>query len=157
VMGQMKSPGPVERPGDRYIGIGERFLEAPIHSARSVPASQPRRPRLPAYGAKLAAAQRQGLNVPWLLIVMGDWHLGVACPRVLVPDDMQVGEIDLGIVHGLPVLVAHRGQHARAIRVAALAVANGALCAPILDLESRKVTSTREIAAARGLWGRVAR
>jgi hypothetical protein len=147
----MKSPDLSRRSGDKYIGIGERFLEAPIHSARPILESQPRRLRLPAYGAQLAAAQRQGLNVPWLLIVIGDWRLGVACPRVLVPDDMQVDEIDLRIVHNLQVIVAHRGQHERALRVAALALSSGAQLAPVIDLVTSRVTSTSEIAAA---WGR---
>jgi len=143
--GQQKAAGP-------WLGEAASNTHYIPNRSWSIPHCQPRRLRLPAYGAKLAAAQRRGMNVPWLCIAVDDWSLGVSCPRIVV-DHVPVGELDLRIVRGLATLVAHRAEPSRAIAVAELALRCGAVCAPIIDLATSRVTSTSEVLAARGLMG----
>jgi hypothetical protein len=120
-----------------------------LHGIDPIPPRQPR--RQPAYAKQLLEAKRRGFTVAWLCIAVDDWSIGRACPRIIVTSGIQPAELDLRIVRGLQVLVAHRGQHERALRVASLALAHGAVCAPILDLESRRVTSSAEIVATMGV------
>lgn len=107
--------------------------------------------RLPAYGRELVEAQRRGLNVPWLLIAL-DWNLGRAFPRVVIPADMPVYELDLRLVHGLGCMVAHRGETSRALDVAEAVLLAGATECPVFDVAARRLTlTTNEVMAARGM------
>jgi hypothetical protein len=102
--------------------------------------------RLPAYGRELADAQRRGLNVTELVIALS-WSLGKPFPRVVVTDDHVIHELDLSIVKGLSCVVAHDGDHARALAVAMLALRCGATACPVIDVNSNKALITSEVIA----------
>lgn len=104
--------------------------------------------RLPAYGRDLIAMQRAGRNVGWLVIALG-WHLGRALPRVVVPDDTDIAELDLSIVAGLECTVAHEGQTRRALDIAELAILNGATVCVVHDQATGKTMTTAEVLLAR--------
>lgn len=109
--------------------------------------------RLPAYGRELVEAQRRGLNVPWLLIAL-DWNLGRAFPRVVIPADAQIAEIDFRLVRGLGCMVAHRGEPTRALDTAEAALLAGATSCPVFDRAIGRLTlTTDEVRAARGTGG----
>lgn len=111
----------------------------------------PKPRRLPAYGRELVEAQRRGLNVPWLLIAL-DWSLGRACPRVVVPSDAQIAEIDFGLVRGLGCMVVHRGESTRALDTAEAVLQAGATECPVFDQSlGRLALTTDEVRAARGI------
>lgn len=112
----------------------------------SIPNGQ--RGRLPAFGRELVAAQRKGLNVPWLCIAL-DWNLGRAFPRVVVPADVQARELDMRLARGLGCMVAHRGEPIRAFDVAKAALMAGAESCCIFDRELERLTmTTAEVVAA---------
>lgn len=106
--------------------------------------------RLPAYGRSLVAAQRSGRNVSWVVLSL-DWDYGRIFPRLVIPVDMRVDELDLRLVRGLECLVAHRGEPTRALDIAELALANGAKICPVIDVPTGRTTYTAEIIAARGV------
>lgn len=115
----------------------------------SIPTNQGR--RLPAFGRELADAQRKGLNVPWLLIAL-DWNLGRAFPRVVIPADVPVRELDMRMVRGLDCMIAHLGEGSRALDVAETALLAGATLCSIFDVALGRLTlTTAEVVAARGL------
>lgn len=104
---------------------------------------------LPAYGRDLIAYQRQGMNVPWLIIAL-DFALGKALPRVVVTDDTDLGQLDLNLVAGLDCLIAHESKASRALDVAELALKHGATRAAIHDQHTGQTTTTAEVLAIRG-------
>lgn len=107
--------------------------------------------RLPAFGRELVAAQRKGLNVPWLLIAL-DWNLGRAFPRIVVPVDIQARELDMRLVRGLGCMIAHRGEASRALDIAEAVLLAGATSCPIFDVELGRLTlTTAEVAVVRGM------
>ena len=106
--------------------------------------------RLPAYGRDLVNLQRSGRNVDWLIISLS-FDLGKALPRVVVPSDINVSELDLHFVEGLECTVAHKGNTSRAIDVAELALRNGATKCGIHDRLSGKSLTTAEVKAIRGI------
>lgn len=115
----------------------------------SIPGDQRR--RLPAFGRELVAAQRKGLNVPWLLIAL-DWNLGRAFPRVVVPVEVQARELDMRLARGLGCMIAHRGEASRALDVAEAVLLAGATECPIFDVALGRLTlTTAEVAVVRGL------
>lgn len=115
----------------------------------SIPNNQGR--RLPAFGRELVAAQRKGLNVSWLCIAL-DWNLGRVYPRVVVPADVPVRELDMRLAHGLGCMIAHRGEASRALDVAESVLLAGATYCPIFDVALGRLTlTTAEVAAVRGL------
>ena len=117
---------------------------------RSDPTQAKQGRRLPAYGRALADAQQEGYSVPWLCLAL-DWNTGGGFPRVVIPGDMVLLELDLSLVRGLDCLVAHRSDPVRALDVAELALKNGARLCPVLDAETGLFMATDEIRAARGL------
>lgn len=107
--------------------------------------------RLPAFGRELVAAQRKGLNVPWLCIAL-DWNLGRAFPRVVVPADVQAREMDMRLARGLGCMIVHRGEASRALDVAEAALLAGATACPIFDVALGRLTlTTAEVAVVHGL------
>jgi hypothetical protein len=109
------------------------------------------RRRLPAFGRELVAAQRKGLNVPWLCISL-DWNLGRTFPRVVIAPDIDVRELDLRLVQGLGCMVVHRAEPVRALDIAEAALAAGATECPVFDIAERRLTlSTLDVRAARGV------
>lgn len=106
--------------------------------------------RLPAYGRDLVNLQRTGRNVEWLLISLS-FALGKAMPRVVVPDDMQVAELDLRCVAGLDCWIAHEGKTSRALDIAELALRSGATRCVVHDLNAAEVLTTNEVKAIRGM------
>lgn len=105
---------------------------------------------LPAYGRDLIAYQRQGMNVPWLIISL-DFALGKAMPRVVVTDDADLGRLDLNLVAGLDCMVAHKGNVARALDVAELALKSGAAMCCVFDRDASELITTDEVRIIRGL------
>lgn len=106
--------------------------------------------RLPAYGRDLVNLQRSGRNVEWLIISLS-FDLGRALPRVVVPDDADIRELDLRCVAGLDCIVAHEGNERRALDVAELALRNGAALCGTRDQTTGTGLTTAEIKAIRGL------
>lgn len=106
--------------------------------------------KLPAYGRDLVNLQRTGRNVEWLVISLS-FKLGRALPRVVVPDDTDVAELDLRFVAGLDCTVAHEGQEKRALDVAELALLCGARRCGTHDQTNHNSLSTDEIKAIRGI------
>jgi len=105
--------------------------------------------RLPAYGRDLIALQKTGRNVAWLVISL-DFALGRALPRVVVADDIGIGELDLRCVAGLECTVAHEGKPSRALDVAYLALKNGAARCGVHDCATSKSLTTNEVLAIKG-------
>lgn len=106
--------------------------------------------RLPAYGRDLVNLQRSGRNVEWLVIAL-DFDLGRALPRVVVPDDIRINELDLSCVSGIECTVAHHGNESRALDVAELALRNGAKMCGTFDRDAGRGLTTAEVIAIRGL------
>jgi hypothetical protein len=106
---------------------------------------------MPANGRDLIALQRSGRSPTWLTISLG-WDYGKALPRLVIPADLRIGELDLTMISGIEVIVAHDGLYERrALDVAEIALANGAPRAVIFDmLEERATYTTNEIVAIRG-------
>lgn len=140
---EKKSPGLWGKPGDGY---NKERMAAPADCVGPIPASQSR--RLPAYGRELATAQAKGLNVPYLVLSLC-WNYGRGLPRVVIPDDLPVGELDLRIVAGLDCLVVHHDQHVRAFDVAELTLTFGARCCPVYDMATATFTYTDEVMMVR--------
>lgn len=105
---------------------------------------------LPAYGRDLLNLQRSGRNVAWLIISLG-FGLGKALPRVVVPNDTNIMELDLSCVAGLDCLVAHDGNERRALDVAELALRSGATICGTIDRNTGNWLTTAEVKAIRGI------
>lgn len=105
--------------------------------------------KLPAYGRDLIALRNDGIDPAWLCIAIG-FEPGMAMPRVVVPDDTEVAELDLRCVAGLQCLVAHDGKQGRALDIAELAIRSGAALATIHDQQTGTTTTTAEVLAIRG-------
>lgn len=106
---------------------------------------------LPAYGRDLIALQRTGRNISWLVISLG-WEYGRAVPRLVVPDDLPVSELDLTMLGGIECTVAHSGKSSRALAVAALALRNGASRCGVFDMVRGTLElTTAEVMATRGV------
>lgn len=114
----------------------------------AINARQGRGKRLPAYGRDLIALQKTGRNVEWLIISLS-FELGRALPRVVVPSDTDIAELDLSLVAGLECTVAHEGEDKRALDVAELAIRSGATVVVIHDQHTGKSTTTAEVMQAR--------
>ena len=107
--------------------------------------------RLPAYGRDLIALQKTGRNVEWLVISLS-FKLGRALPRVVVPSDTDIADLDFSFVEGLECTVAHEGEDKRALDVAELAIRCGAPVVVIHDQTTGKTSlTTAEIKAIRGI------
>lgn len=106
--------------------------------------------RLPAYGKDLVNLQRSGRNVEWLVISLS-FALGRALPRVVVPGDTSVSDLDLRFVAGLECTVAHENEETRALDVAELALRNGARLCGTFDMTKGIGLTTDEIKAIRGI------
>lgn len=107
--------------------------------------------KLPAYGRDLVALQKTRRNVEWLIISLS-FDLGKALPRVVVPRDTDLAELDLSLVAGLECTVAHEGEDRRALDVAELAIRSGATVVVIHDQAIGKTSlTTNEIKAIRGI------
>lgn len=107
----------------------------------SEPTPQAQATRLPAYAGALLALRRTGRTVPHLVIAVG-WHFGKALPRIVVPDDMAVSEIDLGCVRGLDCMVVHHGESVRAFDVAERALLAGANRCPVFNMATCGLEAT---------------
>lgn len=103
--------------------------------------------RLPPYGRQLLAAQRRGLNVPYLCLSLA-WALGRVYPRVVIPDDFQPDGADFTFVKGLDCLVVHHDEPERALDVARLALLHGAKLATVFDAKSLQVTYSDDVRAS---------
>ena len=106
--------------------------------------------KLPAYGRDLIALQKTGRNVEWLVISLS-FKLGRALPRVVVPSDTDIADLDLRFVEGMECTVAHEGQERRAIDIAELALRNGATRCGTHDQTTGTGLTTAEIKAIRGI------
>lgn len=147
-MYQRPPPNPGAPKETPHRGQGAKNTTHTPNRSGSIPKTQGR--RLPAYGRALIDAQRSGRNVPWLVLSL-DWKLGRAFPRVVVPADMQITELDLRLVAGLECMVAHSGEPTRAMDIAELALSCGAKICPVIDVTTGRATYTDEIRAARGV------
>ena len=74
--------------------------------------------RLPAYGKQFMAMRKSGRAPSLRVIVTFDWDLAKAYPRIVVPGDTPVGELNFSFLAGLPVQVVYRRKDAH--RVSAL-------------------------------------
>lgn len=108
---------------------------------------------VPAYGKQLAEARAQGLTVRTSLIVALSWNLGRAFPRLVVPEELDVAGADFSMVAGLDCIVAHHGEPARALAVAAACMRSGATMAPVLDVSGGPSFYTADVL---GILGRAA-
>lgn len=107
--------------------------------------------KLPAYGRDLINLQKTGRNLSWLVISLG-WDYGKSVPRLVVPDDTPVSELDLSMLSGIECTVAHRGKSNRALDIAELAIRNGSPACGVFDMGRRRLElSTDEIKAIRGI------
>jgi hypothetical protein len=118
------------------------------HGIDSLPVAQPK--RLPAYGGALLALRRTGRTVPYLAISIS-WNFGKGVPRVVIPDDMDLCDLDMHFVRGLDCMVVHHGESVRAFDVAELALASGATICPVFDMAVGKLEATTgEVILSRG-------
>jgi len=107
--------------------------------------------RLPAYGRDLALARQAGYLVPYVVVSLG-WHFGKTMPRVVIPDDQQLDQLDLRCVAGLDCTVVHHDQSVRAFDVAELAMLAGANRCPVFNMAAGGLEATTdEVMVARGM------
>lgn len=107
--------------------------------------------RLPAFGRDLLDLQKTGRNLSWLVISLG-WEYGKAVPRLVVPDDTPVSDLDLSMLKGIECTVAHSGKSSRALDIAELAIRNGSPACGVFDMENGRLEfATDEIKAIRGI------
>lgn len=105
---------------------------------------------IPAYGRDLLEIRRKGYAPAWVVIAL-NFKLGKAMPRVCVPVDVQVAELDLRCVAGLDCLIAHENEKRRALDIAELALRHGATKATIHDQCDDETFTTDEVKAIRGI------
>jgi hypothetical protein len=67
--------------------------------------------RFPAYGKKLYQ-QRLAGRIPSGLYVVLDWNLAKAFPRIVIPRELPLAEIELRFLAGLDVTLAFGEKHA---------------------------------------------
>lgn len=104
---------------------------------------------IPAYGRDLIELQHSGANMAWLVVSIG-WNFGKALPRLVIQDDISVSELDLSMLKGIEITVAHQGQESRAIDVAERALRYGAKKACVFDMEHGELTlTTNDVRAIR--------
>lgn len=105
---------------------------------------------IPAYGRDLLALRRAGKTVSWLVLAL-DWDHGRPLPRLVIPDSMPLGQLDLSMVEGIPCMVSHDGEIGRALSVAELALRSGASMACVFDHAAARLDyTTAEVMAIRG-------
>ena len=61
--------------------------------------------KLPPYGAQRMAERERGLAPRWLCVAL-DWRLGHAWPRIVIPADLRIAELDLRFVAGVDCIIA---------------------------------------------------
>ncbi|MGA9164867.1 MAG: hypothetical protein WBZ31_10455 [Thiobacillus sp.] len=121
------------------------------HSQYAAHTPEIQSPRLPAYGRDLVVARQAGYIVPFLILSLG-WNFGRAMPRLVIPDDMHLDELDLHVVAGIGCMVVHHDQSVRAFDVAELALLAGATSCPVFNMAMRGLeATTSEVMIARGM------
>lgn len=105
----------------------------------------------PAYAKQLAEARARGLRLSKSLVVALSWDLGRAFPRLVVPEDFDIAAGDFSAVRGLDCIVAHHGEIARALAVAAACLRAGAWPVVTLDAETGQTVYSAELAEIVGL------
>jgi len=75
--------------------------------------------RFPPYGKKLMLLRRSG-NIPRrMVVVVFDWKLARAWPRIVIPDDMSYEGLNFDYLSGLPIEIAYRSKDAHKVNTVA--------------------------------------
>jgi hypothetical protein len=77
--------------------------------------------RFPAFGKRLMD-QRIAGQVPPFVVVAFDWNIGRKFPRVVIPDDLSLDDIELRFLAGLDVTLAYREKHSSRVPELAQAI-----------------------------------
>ena len=129
--------------------MSARKENAPGHGGENI--TLRRHHTQPAYAKQLAEARARGLRLSKSLVVALSWGLGQAFPRLVVPEDFDIAAGDFSAVRGLDCIVAHRGEIARALAVAAACLRAGAWPVVTLDAETGQTVYSADLAEIVGL------
>lgn len=72
--------------------------------------------RFPPYGKQLDEIRRKGLIPARRVIVSTDWKLGAAYPRVVIPSDAQIENLNFTYLSGLSAQIVHHADEAELVR-----------------------------------------
>ena len=72
----------------------------------------------PAYGRRLLQLRQQGRIPNKLLMVVFNWMIARAYPRIVIPNNTQLAELEFSYLAGLPVQIIHSKDACRADAVA---------------------------------------
>lgn len=79
--------------------------------------------RFPPYGKKLMSLRIAGKIPRRMVVVVFDWKLARAWPRIVIPDDMSYEGLNFDYLSGLPVEIAHRSKDTHKVEPAFTAAA----------------------------------
>ena len=78
--------------------------------------------RFPPYGKKLMSLRIAGEIPRRMVVVVFDWKLARAWPRIVIPDDMPYEGLNFDYLSGLPVEIAYRSKDAYKVNTVAQAI-----------------------------------
>jgi len=78
--------------------------------------------RFPPYGKKLMSLRIAGKIPRRMVVVVFDWKLARAWPRIVIPDDMSYEGLNFDYLSGLPVEIAYRSKDAYKVNTVAQAI-----------------------------------
>jgi hypothetical protein len=68
--------------------------------------------RFPAFGKKLMDLRRVGKIPSQIIMVVFDWKLAKAYPRIVIDDDAQLGALEFSYLSGIPVQIVYSDKDA---------------------------------------------
>jgi len=84
--------------------------------------------RFPPYGKKLMLLRRSGKIPKRMVVVVFDWELARAWPRIVIPDDMSYEGLNFDYLGGLPVSLAYRSKDSHKVDIVAQTILEANPC-----------------------------
>lgn len=78
--------------------------------------------RFPAYGKQLMELRLAGNVPPNCVVVAFDWNIGRIFPRIVIPDAIPFGDLELRYLAGLDVMLTYREDDAAKVTELAQAI-----------------------------------
>ncbi len=80
------------------------------------------RKQFPAYGKKLLSLRLTGKVPSKVVMVVFNWKLGRAYPRIIITEDTDTETLEFGYLSGIPVQIVYCGQDADRVDVVVQAI-----------------------------------